>query len=155
MHRKFTRVVTVTKSVTKDGTTTTEKTETKTEGGPEGAEPDRMAAEAEKLFAETDKMFEQSAGLLSGFSNLFGSPFLWSAKKSKPAEPKKEDPKPAAPPPAPDFLSSAPGSAVIADLGTLNVFRYRGRYYAWSSREVTKPVGYYALDTLRPAEGQS
>ncbi len=152
MFRRFTSKTVVTKTVTEGGKTVTERTETTTDDPEAGKAFDAKAAETlDELFAGFDQMLD---------TPLFGG--LWGRRKKKVAEPeppapteaevathtKSDDKYP------PDFLANAPGSASIAQLGSLSVFRFKGRYYAFKSNDPTLPVGYYALDTMQPTDGQ-
>jgi hypothetical protein len=130
----------VTKTTTAGGKTETTTVEDVAGDPAAEAEAQRVLAEADNLFAHADEIFAAM-----GYVPPTG-PYSKAAKEKAKAGGKTDAP--------PDFLSAAPGSAVIAELGTRNVFRYRGRYYAWSSKDVTQPAGYYALDTMRPTEGQ-
>lgn len=148
MFRFFRRTVT-TRTTAPDGTVreqTTQETTDDPAATAAEAEVERLLADADGLFAAADKMFAAH-----GFATVAGRPFSRAAQKKQQKQQQEEKP----PEPAPDFLAAAPGSAAIAVLGTLNVFRYKGRYYAYSSRDAIKPAGYHALDTMRPSEGQS
>lgn len=128
----------VTKTVTTGGTTETTTVEDVT-GDPAAAEAERVLKEAENLFAHADEVF----------AAMRRPPA--AAKKKPAAEPPPPAPEP--PPPAPDFLADFPRGTSVR-LGSRTVVRYKGRYYGWSSHDPTRPIGYYALDTMRPTEGQ-
>lgn len=142
MFDRFFRRKAVTKKTAPDGTVTEQTTE-ETAGDPAAAAA--AGAEAEKLFTAADNLFAHADEFFAAMGHVPSRPF----SRAKAAKPKEEKPAP-----APDFMCACPGSAEIAVLGTLHVFRYKGRYYTHLSRDATKPVGYHALDTMRPGEGQ-
>lgn len=141
----FNKIVTVVKSVTEGGKTTTETTRTVT-SGIGGSEMPRMPdAEFATLLAQLDKLLgrdEQQAEACGKHKPgaVNGKPKSQEVKKSNPPEAQYP----------PDSLAHVPAAEYIADLGQLHVIRFKGRYYV----RTPGVSGCHALDTLKPCDGQ-